>query len=76
VGSGTPEHYTNHGYDNSGRLSSVTSPAGVMLGVWFLSSLVPLWQGARREGRRAVWEHTARGVGKRNAATTGKNKPQ
>jgi hypothetical protein len=36
----------------------------------------PVWQGARREGRRAVWEHTARGVSKRNAATTGKDKPQ
>jgi RHS repeat-associated protein len=28
VGSGTPEHYTNYAYDNSGRLSTVTSPAG------------------------------------------------
>jgi hypothetical protein len=34
------------------------------------------WQGARRVGRRAVWEHPARGASKRNAATTGKNKPQ
>ncbi len=28
VGSSTPEHFTNYGYDNTGRLSNVTSPAG------------------------------------------------
>jgi YD repeat-containing protein len=27
-GGGTTEHFTNYGYDNSGRLSTVTSPAG------------------------------------------------